>query len=301
MRRALALLVLALGLGGCGLGAGDDQPGGVELRVTRDFGRQLVDRRTQSELRQGETVMRLLRSSQKVDTRYGGRFVQSIDGVSGGGPEGRRDWFFFVNGIESGIGAAEYDLHPGDRVQWDYRHWEAAMSVPAIVGAFPEPMVRGTEGKRFPVRLECSDEGGAACSEAQRRLREAGVKTSSSSFGADATRNVLRVVVAPWPRARTIQAVGRLTGKPGETGVFARFAGGRLELLDERGRVRRTAPAGTGLVAALKPAAEEILWVVTGNDAEGTERAARSLDRETLADAFAVAATPQGPEDLPLR
>jgi len=301
MRRAFALLALGLAMAGCGLGAGDEQPGGVELRITRDFGRQLVDQEQRSGIRQGDTVMRLLRSSQKVDTRYGGRFVQSIGGVSGGGPEGRRDWFFFVNGIESDVGAAEYDLHPGDRIQWDYRHWEAAMSIPAVVGAFPEPLVRGTKGKRFPVRVECSDEGGAACGTANRRLREAGVRTSSSAFGADATRNVLRVVVAPWARARMIQAVGRLTGKPDETGVFARFSGDRLELLDSRGQTARTAAPGTGLVAALKPAAEEILWVVTGVDDRGTERAARSLDRRTLADAFAVAATPQGPKDLPLQ
>ncbi|HLM26857.1 MAG TPA: DUF4430 domain-containing protein [Thermoleophilaceae bacterium] len=301
MRRAFALLALGLAMAGCGLGAGDEQPGGVELRITRDFGRQLVDQEQRSEIRQGDTVMRLLRSSQKVDTRYGGRFVQSIGGVSGGGPEGRRDWFFFVNGIESDVGAAEYDLHPGDRIHWDYRHWEAAMSIPAIVGAFPEPLVRGTKGKRFPVRVECSDEDGAACGAANRRLREAGVRTSSSAFGADATRNVLRVVVAPWPRARMIQAVGRLTGKPDETGVFAHFSGDRLELLDSRGQTARTAPPGTGLVAALKPAAEEILWVVSGVDDRGTERAARSLDRKTLADAFAVAATPQGPKDLPLQ
>ena len=301
MRRALALLVLALSLAGCGLGAGGDQPGGVQLRITRDFGRQLVDQEDRSQLKQGETVMRLLRSSQKVETRYGGRFVQSINGVSGGGPEGRRDWFFFVNGIESGVGAAEYDLHRGDRVQWDYRQWRAAMSIPAIVGAFPEPMINGVEGKRFPVRVECAEEGSEACGETKRRLQEAGVKTSSSAFGADATRNVLRVIVAPWKEARRIQAVGRLTGKPDETGVFARFSGDRLELLDENARVARTAPAGTGLVAALKPEAEQILWAVTGNDDEGTLRAARSLDRDKLADAFAVAATPQGSQELPLR
>lgn len=301
MRRALALLVLVLGLAGCGLGAGDDQPGGVQLRITRDFGRQLVDQQDRSQLKQGETVMRLLRSTQKVETRYGGRFVQSIDGVSGGGPEGRRDWFFFVNGLESGVGAAEYDLHQGDRVQWDYRMWRAAMSIPAIVGAFPEPMVNGVEGKRFPVRVECAEEESDACAETKRRLQEAGVKTSSSAFGADATRNVLRVIVAPWNEARRIQAVGRLTGKPNQTGVFARFSGDRLQLLDENARVARTAPAGTGLVAALKPEAEQILWAVTGNDDAGTLRAARSLDRTTLADAFAVAATPSGPRELPLR
>lgn len=302
MRRALALLALALGLAGCGLGAGDRQPGGVELRVTRDFGERLIGSTRRDGVREGETVMRLLRSSEReVQTRYGGRFVQSIGGLSGRGPNGRRDWFFFVNGIESEVGAAEYGLHEGDRVQWDYRDWRATMTVPAIVGAFPAPLVRGVEGKRFPVRVECEDEGGAPCREVKRRLGDAGVAASSSAFGADATRNVLRVIVARWPKARTVQAVGRLTGKPDESGVFARFEGERLRLLGEDGQTARAAAAGTGLVAALRPGPEEILWVVTATDQAGLQRAAESLSERSLRDAFALAATPEGPLKLPLR
>jgi len=302
MRRALALLALGLGLAGCGLGAGEQQPGGVELRVTRDFGERLIGSTSRDGVRPGDTVMRLLRSSQReVETRYGGRFVQSIGGLSGRGPEGRRDWFFFVNGIESETGAAEYGLRDGDRIQWDYRNWSATMSVPAIVGAFPEPLVRGVKGKRFPVRVECEDEGGAPCREVKRRLRDAGVKTNSSSFGADATRNILRVIVARWARARTVQAVGRLTGKPDETGVFARFEGDRLRLLGADGETVRDAAPGTGLVAALRPEPEKILWVVTATDQPGLQRAAESLSERSLRDAFALAATPEGPRKLPLR
>ena len=302
MGRALALLALGLGLAGCGLGAGEQRPGGVELRVTRDFGERLIGSTSRDGVRPGDTVMRLLRSSQReVETRYGGRFVQSIGGLSGRGPEGRRDWFFFVNGIESETGAAEYGLRDGDRIQWDYRNWSGTMSVPAIVGAFPEPLVRGVKGKRFPVRVECEDEGGAPCREVKRRLRDAGVKTNSSSFGADATRNILRVIVARWARARTVQAVGRLTGKPDETGVFARFEGDRLRLLGADGETVRDAAPGTGLVAALRPEPEKILWVVTATDQPGLQRAAESLSERSLRDAFALAATPEGPRKLPLR
>jgi hypothetical protein len=302
MSRALVLLLAVLALVGCGLGAGDEQPGGVDLRVTRDFGHQLIAKTHRDGVRPGDTVMRLLRSSQKkVETRYGGRFVQSIDGLSGRGPEGRRDWFFFVNGIESEVGAAEYRLRDGDRVQWDFRDWSATMSVPAIVGAFPEPMVHGLKGKRFPVRVECENEQGAACLETKRRLGGAGVKTSSSALGADATRNVLRVMVARWPEPTLVQAAAPLAKGPDESGVFARFSGHRLQLLDERGRVARTAQPDTGLVAALRPDPEKILWVVTGVDERGVERAAQSLNARALTDAFAVAATPGGPKDLPLR
>jgi len=175
------------------------------------------------------------------------------------------------------------------------------MSVPAIVGAFPEPMVHGLKGKRFPVRVECENEQGAACLETKRRLGGAGVKTSSSALGADATRNVLRVIVARWPEPTLVQAAAPLAKGPNESGVFARFSGHRLQLLDERGRVARTAQPDTGLVAALRPDPEKILWVVTGVDERGVERAAQSLNARALTDAFAVAATPGGPKDLPLR
>ena len=46
--------------------------------------------------------MRLLQRGFEVETRYGGAFVQEIDGVGGGRRGGRPvDWFFYVNGIEA--------------------------------------------------------------------------------------------------------------------------------------------------------------------------------------------------------
>jgi Domain of unknown function (DUF4430) len=176
VRRRPALAALAAAavlLGGCGLGAGDEQEGGAELRVTRDFGHEVVGSTRLDTLREDQTVMRLLRSEFDVETRYGGRFVQAIDGLEGAGPAGTSDWFFFVNGIESGEGAAEYELSPGDRVQWDHRRWAAAMSVPAIVGAYPEPFLHGIEGERRPVRVECDDVESDPCRDAKRALDRA--------------------------------------------------------------------------------------------------------------------------------
>ena len=49
-----------------------------------------------------QTVERKL----KVTTRYGGRYVQSIDGVAGS-LGGQRDWFYFVDGVEGDRSAAE--------------------------------------------------------------------------------------------------------------------------------------------------------------------------------------------------
>src|SRR5688500_4408032 len=106
---------------GCGLGAGVAD-GGAELGVTRAFGARSMVRVVSSNLSGSETVIRLLERHAKFRTRYGGAFVQAIDGLRGRAGGARRfDWFFYVNGIESSIGAAEHRVHAGDRVWWDYR------------------------------------------------------------------------------------------------------------------------------------------------------------------------------------
>jgi hypothetical protein len=302
--RALAAAFLALlaGLAGCGVGPGEELGGGAQLRVTRDFGHQLLGSAERAELREGQTVMRLLQSEREVETAYGGGFVESIDGLASEGSGGGRDWFYFVNGLEADVGAAEYRLSPGDVVQWDYRYWQAAMRIPAIVGAFPEPFLHGTEGERIPTRVECAESSPAACEEVKRRLSDAGVPATGAPLGAPAAGDVLRVVVGPWQVARGVRALQPLERGPEASGVFARFdsEGEELALLDERGQESEVAPPGTGLVAATERDGEQAVWAVTGLDEEGVQAAADSLDQDVLRDAFAVAASPDGPVRLPV-
>jgi Domain of unknown function (DUF4430) len=255
-------------------------------------------------VREDQTVMRLLRSEFDVDTRFGGRFVQGIDGLEGEGAGGQVDWFYFVNGVEAAVGAAEYELSPGDRVQWDYRDWSATMRVPAIVGAFPEPFLHGLEGERRPVRVECEDAEARVCEEAKDRLERVGVSTAGASLGAPGIETVTRLVVARWPRARIVRGAPGLEEGPEATGVFARFESGRraLELLDESGRpARRVEPGdGVGLVLAMRPRDEELVWLVTALDEQGLEAGVRALAENRLRDAFAVAVTARTVEKLPL-
>jgi hypothetical protein len=311
VRRARALLAALLVAGlapaaaGCGLGEGNERAGGgATLRVTQNFGHRELGSTRLDSVREGETVMRMLRSDFDVTTRFGGRFVQSIDGLEGEGSGGQVDWFFWVNGIEADKGAAEWEVLPGDRIQWDRRDWSAAMRVPAIVGAFPEPFANGIQGKRRPVRVECEQVGSAPCDEARQRLRDQGVSTSGSSLGAPGTEAVTRLVVARWPRARVVRGAAGLEDGPETTGVFARFSrdGNSLELLDDHGETARRVKRGegVGLVLALQPRAEELVWLVTALDAEGIEAGVRALNEQKLRNAFAVAVTGDRVEKLPL-
>ena len=311
MSRALAVLAavlvasLAPAAAGCGFGEGNERPGGgATLRVTRDFGHRELGSTKLDSVRESETVMRMLRSEFDVTTRFGGRFVQSIDGLEGQGAGGQVDWFYWVNGLEADKGAAEWEVLPGDRIQWDHRDWTAAMRIPAIVGAYPEPFANGLEGKRRPVRVECEEVDSPACSAARDRLNNVGVSTSGSSLGAPGTEAVTRLVVARWPRARIVRGAADLEKGPESTGVFARFTreGSTLELLDGTGRTARRVRRGdgVGLVLALQPRADELVWIVTALDDAGLEAGVRALDERKLRNAFAVAVSGDRVEKLPL-
>jgi len=100
----------------------------------------------------GETLLRALRSKAHVDTRYGGRFVEAIDGIAGSLGK-RHDWFWFVNGLAGDRSAAEYRLHAGDVAWWDYRDWTHDADLPVVVGAFPEPFLHGYGGKTRPAAV----------------------------------------------------------------------------------------------------------------------------------------------------
>jgi hypothetical protein len=152
IRRALSALAVLVVLAGCG-GAREDE-GRATLWVTRDRGAEvLVD----VEVDAGQTLMRALAAEADVETRYGGRYVQAIDGVEGS-LEGQRDWFWFVNGYEGDRSAASYRLREGDVAWFDYRTWQRDGEARVVVGAFPEPFVHGYEGKTRPavVRFEGS-------------------------------------------------------------------------------------------------------------------------------------------------
>jgi hypothetical protein len=302
IRRLLPLLAAAAALlAGCGIGPGSARPGNVELRVTRDFGqRQLGPVAMRTKVRDSDTVLRFLESERKVTTAFGGGFVQSIDGLAGS-KSAERDWFYYVNGSEASVGAADYNLTRGDVIQWDYHRWSATLHVPAIVGAYPEPFVHGFKGKRFPTRVECDDPSSKACSDVTNELTAEGVVATSAPFGSAASENSLRVVVATWSAARGTEAAHAIQLGPSASGVFARYSpAGQLELLNGAGHQAAVAPAGSGLLAATQPANEAITWLVTGADEAGVERAAAALRPQVLRNAFAVAATPRGVERLPV-
>jgi hypothetical protein len=294
---AAALAVVALA--GCGLGAGSDT-GSVRLVVQRDFGTKPVGTVDQ-EVKSSDTVMRVLQRHFRVKTRYGGGFVQSIGGVGGGHRAGRPvDWFYYVNGLEAGKGAATTKARGGDTILWDHHDWGAGDRTAAIVGSWPEPFDHGTNGKRRPLRLECADAAKAACDVVAKALARYGIQNARAAIDTVVSRETLRIVVGTWKDVGHTDGTNLLPRGPGVSGVYAKPTAHGLALLDPTGKTVSTYGAGTGLVAATKAEAQQATWVVTGVDEAGVLRAAQAMTAKRLRGAFALAVAQSGDVKLPL-
>jgi hypothetical protein len=260
-RRAVATLaVLALLAAGCHSKSKPAPAAGeptASLVVTQDFGTRPLLERT---VAPGQTVMTALRGVATIDTRYGGRFVQSIDGISGSLTRAR-DWTYFVNGLEARVGATDVTLHAGDRVWWDFHPWADLPTIPAVVGSFPEPFVHGTGRPAAAVQVRGSPALAAA-------LRHDGARTGSA-------RSSWRVLVGSDAVLRADPAYRRATSAPLAQGLTVSMRDGRVVGYVGGGELAPLARARAAIFA-IRAGGGATLYV-TGVDAQDATRAASEL------------------------
>jgi hypothetical protein len=296
--RLAALAALAVGVAGCGFGSGDASEGEATLTVTRDYGSERLVEATEEDPPESETVIRFLDRAADITTRYGGGFVQSIEGLSGTIEDGRSlDWFFYVDGIESSVGSAEREVRGGQRIWWDYRDWTDAMRVPAVVGSWPEPLLQASAEDPLEVGVEC-EASPSACDEVFEQLADANVEAEVVEPGAG-DESTPRLLVGEWLAIRDDPAAAQLDDGPATSGVFARFerfdGAHRLVALDEHGEIAEQLGSQAGLVAAVRDGEDQPTWLVTGASAEGVAAAAGLLEADALSDSYAVAGDGDGP------
>ena len=303
-----AATLFAVAIAGCGFGEGESNPGTATLTVTRDYGGELLLEASEEDPAATTTVVRLLDREAEIETSYGGNFVDSIDGIESNASDGRReDWFFYVNGYWSPIGAGEAKVEAGDRVWWDYRDWTDAYRVSAVVGSWPEPFLSGdptNEGSGPPpTELVCLDVQ-EACDIAADRLRDAGaeLRELDAAGRRGEPDEVISVLVGSWEAVRSDPVAARLERGPDISGVYGRVrrcdGAWALEPLDERAEPVAP-PADAGWVAALGDGEREPTWIVSGTGTEGAVAAAESLDPESLGDRYAIAVTEAGAQAIP--
>lgn len=257
-------LVLALGALGCERRSQDapeaGEPAGRVL-ITAHYGAQeLLDARVPP----GQSVMRALRGVTDVGTAYAGGFVAEMFGLRSDAGA-RRDWFLFVDGLLSPVGAKDVQLADGDEVWWDFRDWHVVSDPWAVVGLWPRPFTRPAPAVSADAPLDAA-------------LRDAGATLTDD---ADAPWRVR--VGASDALAKRDPAWRRALADPTVAGLTATIEDGRIVALDGDADARRPVPGARALIAAVPTAdypEDGVLLVVAGLDEAAARAAAERLARD---------------------
>lgn len=266
--------------------------------VTRDFGKELI-LEEEVELEAGTNAMAALQAVAEVETKYGGGFVQAINGISSeyeGGSQ--RDWFYYINGIALNLGAQEYILQDGDVEHWDFRHWSYLQFVPAIIGDFPQPFTGGCQGKLKPTAVVYEEPFPREAQVLAEKLREWGVAevitTSDKQLSEETKKESNLIIIAGLENG----LISELNEVPKKLGFFAILQQDKIIVLDGEGNPAGEFNAGYGLIQATQNpwhpkgvgSGESVVFMITGTDIDGVKSAASALidSSDRLRYAFAV-------------
>lgn len=264
-----------------------DYSSSVKVVVTRDFGKQILVEQTVI-IGEDTTAMDALRQIAKVNTKYGGGFVSAINGIGSeyeGSSNSKKDWFFYINGISSIVGANDYVLRGGDIEHWDFRDWSYHEFVPAIVGDFPQPFLSGFQGKVRPTIIIYHRGLKEYAQSLAGRLSELGVKEISVQGYDQLTQGDQEHCNLILLGTKDNELISELNDIYTRLGFYAYFSQEKLVALNSKGEVASEYGAGSGLIQATQNpwnpkgvgASENVVWVVSGSDEAGVESAARAL------------------------
>ena len=268
--------------------------------VTQDFGKQLILEQ-EIDLEAATSAMAALQTVADVETKYGGGFVSTINGISSecaGVSQSKTDWFFYTNGVTSNTGAGGYTLRDGDIEHWDFRAWSYHQFVPAIIGAFPQPFQSGYRDRFKPTAVVHEEAFFAEAEALAEELSGYGVAEITAvryDLLTDAAKGNSNLIIMALPDNTLISELNKAHKK---LGFYAYFDQHELIVLDAEGNLAGKYGTGCGLVQATQNpwnpngvgSGENVVWMVTGTDENGVRSAAEVLtnNNDELRHAFAV-------------
>ena len=259
----------------------------VTVVITRDFGKEVLLKQTTG-IEPSTTAMDALQMVANVETKYGGGFVSAINGVSSeyeGANRSKKDWFFYINGIASNVGARDYVLQDGDIEHWDFRNWSYHQFVPAIVGDFPHPFLNSYQRKVKPTVIVYGSEFEEYADSLAEKLVGLGVEGVSVKNEEQLSEDIQRYYNLILLGSHDNVFISELNNAHKRLGFYTYFQEGKLVVLDAEGKVTSEYGASTGLIQATQNiwnpkgigAGENVVWMISGTDADGVKNAAKFL------------------------
>lgn len=242
------------------------------LMVSRDFGTESIfDKKIL--FQKNDTVMDLIKRNLEVSTGYDGGFINSINGLKtyNGGISGQRmDWFYYVNGICSNLGAADYEVQAGDVVWWDYHPWSMGPANSSVIGLYPEPFQNGYRGKSGPVAIMYADKYQSSAEKLKKALTTVGSEVKVLALNEEelSDRKGPVILIAEWNSVNDIKYLAGLNKASYKNGTSVHFSEEGIEVLDYQGKAARTEK---GSIAVITSTGEGLgdpnpLWLIVGSD-----------------------------------
>lgn len=267
----------------------EKEPGTITaiITITQDFGRELMLGETLAVL-PDTSAMAALMEVAEVETAYGGGFVNAINGVRtgyAGSQKTKKDWFFYVNGIQSNVGALDYKLYDGDVQHWDFHSWGFRHFVPAIIDGFPSAFHHGFGGRVSPTLIVCPDYLKQDAIRLEEKLAQLEVKDVSirslDELSESEKGNSNIILVSGLGNS----LISELNQNWQRLGFFTYFDNGDLIVINNDGETAAEYGAGTGLIQATQNpwnpkgigACENVVWLVSGTDEAGVKNALDAL------------------------
>lgn len=281
---AIICFLLVVILGGCSTPS-PITAGTVDLRVTKDFGKEDLFRKS-IELRARSSVMELLNNHLEVKTEYGGGFVNAINGLESGYTNKKNkekaDWFYFMNGIMTNVGATEYYPINGDVIWWDYHWWGDIPFTPAVIGSFPQPFINGYQGQNPGTLILAGNNCEDLAQSLKDALEKAGVEDVvvegyEEKLAADRSR--MTIVVALWEELSESKFWTGIQENRDKTGWFAELDKDVFYPLNKKAQRQGAYKEGVGAILSTGMGMGDStpLWLLTGVDIKGLAEAADLL------------------------
>jgi hypothetical protein len=267
----VSLLVSLLAILPCGCQS--QTSGEVEVRVivTEDFGNGLLLDEPVV-LNSGANALDALKRVADVETKYGGGFVEAINGVRSQYSQTtvKKDWFFYMNGMSANVGLMDYELSEGDVERWDFHDWSFHSFIPAIVGDFPQPFVGGYRGKNVPTVVVYDEGFRDAALDLAGELAKMGVQDVRAQAANELSSQDKEHANLMLLGTEDLDLISELNGN-GKLGFYIHFEEGEVVVYDSQGNKARY-ESECGLIQATQNpwnskgigACENVVWMVSG-------------------------------------
>lgn len=276
----------------------------VKVIVTQNFGNELMLDEPVI-VSTGTNALGALEEVAMVETKYGGGFIEAINGICSqysAGSKAKNDWFFYVNGMSANVGAREYKLYDGDIEHWDFHDWSFQAFIPATIGDFPQPFLGGYKGKTSPTIIVYDEKFQAHSMDLMSKLRKLGVENICAQVPAELSSQDKERCNLILLGTEDFGLISELNGNS-KLGLYIYFEDGKAVVYDSQGNktqyesdcgiIQATQnpwnPKGTGVC-------ENVVWMISGTNESQVQNAISALAKNHEGFRYAYAAVVTGEE-----